>query len=106
MGLRIAYLEGYNPIDLQKQLKNQLATHCYSADVNNQERYVLGNITTDLFNWKDACDPNTIIVGDTLIISSEQAKNHSLKLEFEVKDLDGTVTLMGYSTNPTKENCP
>lgn len=98
-GLRIAYLTKYNPFDLQRQLKSQLKTPYYSADVNLNEDYKIGNIETHLFNWHEADLKNVILVGDTLTISDKQAQEHNLRPAFDVKDMTDSIVLRAYFTH-------
>lgn len=105
IGLRLAYLMKYDPKDLQNQLIKQMRSPYYSGEVNINEVYNLGNITVKQLSWFSPCDPNTLLVGDTLSISDEQAKEHHLKFEFDVRDQAEYVRLRAFSTNPLEENC-
>lgn len=98
-GLRIAYLTKYNPADLQKQLQSQLKTPYYSADVNLNEDYKMGNIETHFLSWQEANLKNVILVGDTLSISDKQAQEHRLKYAFDVKDMTDSIILRAYFTD-------
>lgn len=101
-GLRIAYFKKIDPTVIQKQLRLQLKTPYYSGDVNTNEKYLIGNVEVRPIEWgKDECDPKAILVGDDLVVSSEQARVHNLSLEFEVQDVDYNPALFGYSTNPS-----
>lgn len=100
IGLRLAYLMKYNPGDLQNQLLSQLKTPYYSADVNISENYKIGNIQTHSLNWHEADQKNTILIGDVLTISDNQAKEHHLTHAFDVEDITGGIALRAYYTNP------
>ncbi|MCL4418087.1 MAG: glycosyltransferase family 39 protein [Actinobacteria bacterium] len=102
IGIRIAYLKNYSPKKIQDQLRSQLKTSYYSSAVNADESYIIDNITVKALRFADTCQKNVIMVGDILSISPKQAKEHKLKLEFEIYDLSGKVALLGYSTNPEK----
>jgi hypothetical protein len=103
--LRYAYFKKIDPTIIQKQLRSQMQTPYYSGEVNKNEKYLIGNLEVRPIVWdKDECKPNTIIVGDSLVVSPEQAKAHNLSLEFEVQDVDYNPVLFGYSTNPSN-NC-
>jgi len=106
IGLRLAYLMKYDPRALQVELKKQMQSPYYSAKVNIDDVYKLGNIQVKQLSWFSPCDPNTLMVGDTLSISDKQAQEHHLKFEFEIKDQAGFTKLRAFSTNPLKENCP
>ncbi len=101
IGLRIAYLESYNPDKLAEDLKPQLKTPYYSAEVPIDEVYKIGNIQARPISWRDdPCEENTIIVGDTLAISADQAREHGLTEVFEIEAPGKGVVLRGYTTNP------
>lgn len=102
IGIRMAYLTSYPPNKLQSQLRAQLKTPYYSSIVNSDEIYEIGNIEIKPLDFKtDTCRPDTIIVGDQLTVSPKQMDEHKLKAEFEIKDLSGDISLIGYLTNPT-----
>lgn len=100
IGLRIAYLTAYDPIDLQNKLRTQLKSPYYSGEVELYEDYDLGSIQVRAIKWYQDIYESQIIIGDTLAISDQQAKEHYLKLEFEITDLSNTTKLRGFSTNP------
>lgn len=102
IGIRIAYLKSYPPIKIQEELRPQMKTPYYSGKINTDEIYKIGNITVKPLSFVDACKNNVIMVGDILSVSPTQAKDHNLKLEFEIHDLSGKITLLGYSTSPEK----
>lgn len=101
VGIRMAYLKHYPPSQMQNQLSHQLETPYYSSIVNTDEIYQIDNVIIKPLNFSVACQDNTILVGDRLAVSGKQAQEHTLKLEFEIKDLSGDVALLGYSTHPT-----
>jgi len=104
VGLRIAYLTRYDPLDLQKKLRAQLKTPYYSGDVSLYEDYLMGAIEFKNLDWGEVdCTPKLLVVGDTLSISNSQAKDHNLKFEFEIKDISGYDGLVAYSTNPQRK---
>lgn len=102
VGVRIAYLKSFSPKKVQDQLRPQLKTPYYSSLVNLEELYKIENIEVKPLSFADACKNDLLIIGDTLSISLQQAEEHNLKLEFEIQDLSGKVSLRGYSTNPQK----
>jgi hypothetical protein len=100
-GLRIAYFRAYNPNKLAAVLAPQMKSDYYSEDVNFDETYIIDNIEVrPIVFGEDTCLENGILVGDTLAINDEQAKEHLLTLEFEIAANNGQVVLKGYSTNP------
>lgn len=105
IGVRIAYLSGFNPQKLQASLAPQMKTPYYSSSVNSDEVYVLGNITVKPLKWGEVCRENVVFVGDPLALSEKEVREHKLKFEFEIKDLSGKTALLGYKTAP-EEKCP
>ena len=107
VGLRIAYLNSYDPDMMSKDLASQLTTGYYSADVPTDEVYRIGNIEARPIFWRDdPCIQNTIIVGDELAVSADQAREHGLTKLFEIESSGEGVVLRGYSTNPPKRCIP
>lgn len=104
IGLRIAYLRKYPAEKMQQQLRVQLESNYYSSIVNNNERYIIDNIEVKPINWGDSCRDNLLIVGDVLSVSDKNEAEHKLTREFEIRDLSGKISLVGYLTNP-KDKC-
>lgn len=103
-GLRLAYFRRYNPLKLQTLLKSQLTTPYYTSEVALQELYVIDNIEVRPIDWKkDRCGPKTVLVGDSLVFSQEQIKEHNLTKVFEIKGINKNTVLWGYETNPDKK---
>lgn len=103
-GLRLAYFRRYNPLKLQTLLKNQLTTPYYSSEVALQELYVIDNIEVRPIDWKkDRCSPKTVLVGDSLVFSQKQIKEHNLTKLFEIKGINKNVVLYGYETSPDEK---
>lgn len=99
-GVRMAYLKSYNPSKLQQALGSVVGDQYYSS-LEFEENYTLDNIEARPIFWKKDVYKDQFLVGDNLAISDEQIKEHFLKLEFEIKDIQGNVALRGYSTHPT-----
>jgi 4-amino-4-deoxy-L-arabinose transferase-like glycosyltransferase len=103
-GLRIAYFWKTDPRIIQDQLGPQLLTPYYSGDVNASETYSVENIEVRPISWsEDECRADSILIGDSLAISLEQARIHNLSFEFEVQDANYEPALFGYSTNPSAD---
>lgn len=100
IGVRLAYLKRYDPKQMQEQLRTQLKTPYYSNIVSKDETYRLNNIEVKNLDWHDTCKENVIIVGDSLAVSGMNIEEHQLKLEFVIRNLDGEISLQGYSTHP------
>jgi len=104
VGLRIAYFRAYDPKKMWASLKNQMETPYYNSVVNNQETYIVDNIEARSINWKvDRCSPKTILVGDSLAVSTDQIRDHNLKKIFEIEGINKNIVLFGYLTNPDKK---
>lgn len=101
IGLRIAYFKAFDASELASTLRPQLTSDYYSSKVAVQEVYKIDNIEVRSLFWEvDACRENTILVGDTLAISKQQALDHSLKSIFDIKNSDNQVVIRAYLTNP------
>ena len=103
MGLRIAYLTSYDPLDLQKKLRTQLKTPYYSGDVSLYEDYSMEAIEFKCLDWGEVdCTPKLLVIGDIMSVSQSQAKDHNLNFEFEIRDISGYDGLVAYTTNPLR----
>lgn len=103
-GLRIAYVRSYDPKKIQVLLRRQMESPYYDIFVNNNETYVVDNIEARAIDWKsDRCSPKTILVGDSLAISSDQIRDHNLKKVFEIEGINKNIVLFGYLTNPDQK---
>jgi hypothetical protein len=101
IGLRIALYRKYDPALFQKEIGKPFLETYYSS-VEYEKEYNIDNVEIGAINWENVYK-DQILVGDPLAISPGQADEHKLKLEFELKDLNGEVTLRGYSTNPLQK---
>lgn len=88
----------YDPSKLQ-QGNASVIDHYYEAATFSRN-YKFGNIETRPIYWEEDIYRKQVLVGDPLSISENQAKEHSLTLQFEIKDLRNEVLLKGYSTKP------
>lgn len=98
-GVRIAYLKKYDLVKLQQILGSIVGDKYYSF-LEFEEKYDLDNISARPIFWKTDVYKEQILVGDSLAISEQQKNEHFLKFEFEIRDIQGNVSLKGYSTNP------
>ena len=103
IGLRFAFFRRYDPYLFQKEIGQPFLSKYYTS-VEHETAYKIDNVEIRPINWGSDVYKDLILVGDTLAISQDQVAEHKLKLEFEIKDLDGEVSLIGYSTNP-EEKC-
>lgn len=88
----------YDPIKMQ-QYNASIINNYYEASEFSRN-YKFGNIETRQIFWEKDIYQEQVLVGDPLSISENQAKEHSLTLQFEIKDLRDEVLLKGYSTKP------
>lgn len=103
LGIWYFYQKKYNPKDLQTILSRYVEKgYYYSAQFD--EEYKIDNLEIKPINFGTDICKNTIIVGDSLSVSEEQAKNHNLQLIFEIKDLNNLVKFKGYSVK-SNEKC-
>lgn len=103
IGVRFAFFRQYNPYLFQKDIGAPFLTSYYTS-TDHETAYTIENVEIRPINWQKDVYEDIIIAGDRLAISESQVNEHKLKLEFEIKDLDGEISLIGYSTNP-KEKC-
>ena len=99
IGVRIAYFRQYDPVLFQNEIGKPFLSKYYSS-VDFEDKYKINNVEIRAIVWGEDVYKDQVLVGDVLAISEDQAKEHKLKLEFELKDLNGEITLRGYSTNP------
>lgn len=105
VGIRMAFIMGYDPLRLQRQLKPQVGNDYYGSSFS-EDQYYLGNIEARSIIWGKDTSRDTVLVGDYLAVSEQQAQDHKLSQIFEIKDITGKVRLKGYQINPElkKEN--
>jgi 4-amino-4-deoxy-L-arabinose transferase-like glycosyltransferase len=98
----ILYYTKYSPQNLQSQFSSEFIKNYYSNPPFNPN-YNFGNTEIRPINWKDDTLKDVIIVGDPLAISDQQATEHCLTKEFEIKDPLGKTVITGYQTNPKRK---
>ena len=99
IGVRIAFFRQYDPVLFQDEIGKPFLSKYYSS-VDSEDKYKIDNVEIRVIVWGEDVYKDQVLVGDALAISQDQANEHKLKLEFELKDLNGEITLRGYSTNP------
>ena len=102
IGVRTALYRRYDPTLFQKEIGEPFLDKYYSS-VDYEKEYKIDNVEVRAINWKEDVYREQVLVGDPLAISQQQVDEHKLKLEFELKDLSGEVSLRGYSTNPQQK---
>ena len=97
--INLAFFLKYPPDKFQKETDVGIKDNYYSSlDFNSH--YKFANIETRGITWGEDIYKPQILVGDELVISAQQAKEHSLEEVFEIKDPMGRVVFRGYRTNP------
>jgi hypothetical protein len=99
----ILYYTKYPPQDLQTKFSSEFIKNYYSNPPFNPN-YDFANTEIRPINWENDTLQDAIIVGDPLAISKEQAIEHFLTKEFEIKDPLNKTVLTGYRTNPKQKN--
>lgn len=94
----IFYLQ-YPPDKFQPQFTH-IATNYYHNPTFSST-VTFGNTTTRPINWETDPLVDAFLVGDTLSISEEQAKEHFLAFVYSIKDKTDKVHFNIYKTNPT-----
>ncbi len=89
----------YDPALLQQQYDASIINNYYAATTFSRN-YQFANIETRPIYWEEDIYKKRVLVGDPLSISENQAQEHSLSLQFVIKDLQGEILLKGYSTKP------
>lgn len=89
----------YDPTLLQQQYDASIINNYYAATTFSRN-YQFANIETRPIYWEEDIYKKRVLVGDPLSISENQAQEHSLSLQFVIKDLQGEILLKGYSTKP------
>jgi len=96
LGIWYFFMKKYDPEKLQKELRYYVQDGYYSS-TGFDGKYKIDNIEFKPISFNtDICKGN-IIIGDFLSISEGQAKDHKLKLLFEIKDLNNRIVFKGYS---------
>lgn len=95
----LVYYLKYQPEKFQTEV-NQTVVHDYYNNTEFSDYYNFRNIETRNIEWsRDPC-LKQILVGDVYAISPEQAIEHKLDFEFEIKDPIGNILFRAYQTNP------
>jgi 4-amino-4-deoxy-L-arabinose transferase-like glycosyltransferase len=87
------------PSEIQNAADPIIKTQYYSNDKFDQE-YKYANLETRYINWESDIYTKQILVGDTIAISENQAKEHSLIKHFEITDPFLKPLFVGWQTHP------
>ena len=96
--INLAFFLKYPPDKFQKETDKGVKENYYTS-VDFDSHYRFANIETKAVTWGEDIYKAQILVGDELVISAQQAKEHLLEEVFEIKDPLGQVVFRGYRTN-------
>lgn len=100
--IELLFFLGFSPKEFQKA--GDLIEDNYYYDTKFSSNYKIANFETRNIVWEEDIYSDNILVGDSLAISKEQAKEHSLTKIFEIRDPLDRVIFQGFKTNP-KQKC-
>jgi len=91
----------YLPSEYQRQLVFDVENYYENVEFNSNKSF--SNLEFRSINWKEDIYKKQILAGDYLAISEEQAMEHFLDKQFEIIAPNGSVSWVGYLTNPDKK---
>lgn len=94
--VRYSFYNRLSPHIYKQGLDKNYLQNYYSVE-NAGEGCLLDNIEVRPINWGKDIAENTVVVGDQLAISKEQAANYRLQSQFEIKNSFNNIVLSGYS---------
>lgn len=100
--IQLAFFLKVPPRQFQSTVDQNIKNHYYEG-LPFDPNFHFANLETRGIDWEKDIYRNQILVGDSLAISPQQAEEHFLKKEFEIKDPLGEVIFLGYRTNPTQK---
>ena len=86
------------PQTYQKEVDSYYRENYYSAPPPSDD-YKFLNVEIHSLNWQTDLKPNTIIIGDNLSVSEDQAKEHNLSKLKDFYDEDGNIIFEAFGTN-------
>lgn len=92
----------YPPDQFQKNFNDEFIKNYYTNPAYNGN-YKIGNVEVRPIVWDRDIFVEQILVGDEMLMSPEQAKEHFLEKVIDIKDPLGKSLLLGYKTNPEKK---
>lgn len=95
----MAYFMKYPPSDFVTRVDPGIKENYY-REVDFSNYYKFANVETRSIYWEEDVYRELILVGDELAVSESQAKEHSLKRLFEIKDPIDRIVFVGYQTQP------
>lgn len=93
------YHLSFPPLEFQKNFSDQFVKDYYTNPPYNPN-YKIGNIDIRPIIWEVDPVSEVVIVGDPLLLSPDQAKEHFLEEIFRINDPFGNAIFIGYQTHP------
>jgi len=90
------------PEEFQNSVDQNIKANYYQ-NLPFDQNFRFANVETRGIDWEKDIYRNQVLVGDSLAISEDQAKEHFLTKIFEIKDPLGEVVFVGYRTNPAQK---
>src|SRR3989344_1636612 len=100
--IELAFFLKYPPEKFHQEVDRSIRENYYT-NARFDSYYNFGNIETRNIKWEEDVYNNLVLVGDSLAISKNQEKEHSLTQIFEIKDPLGQVVFQGFRTNPIEK---
>jgi len=100
--IELAFFLKTDPQVLQNSADKNIKENYYNSKKFNPN-YILGNVESRNIDWKRDIYKNQILIGDTLSVSTDQAKEHFLEEVLIIKDPKQNIIIRGYKTNPLKK---
>jgi hypothetical protein len=98
--IELAFFLKVPPEEFQNSVDPTIRENYYDNPPFDQN-FKFANIETRNIVWEKDIYQEQILIGDSLTVSSEQAKEHYLEKVLEIKDPLEEVVFVGYKTNPT-----
>ena len=98
----LAFYLKYPPEKLQEAADPDVKKNYYT-NITFSDKYKFANLETHNIIWEQDIFQEQILVGDSLAISEDQAKEHFLEKVWEIKGPMHDIIFQGYKTNPIKK---
>lgn len=97
--INLAFYLKYPPEKFQTETDRGIKDKYY-ANTDYYDERNFSNIEIRTIDWSEDIYKNQILVGDSLSISENQAREHKLTKVFDIKDPLNETIFVGYKTNP------
>jgi 4-amino-4-deoxy-L-arabinose transferase-like glycosyltransferase len=95
---QLAFFMQYSPEEFQKSVPQDIKERYYNA-VDFDSHFKFANVETRNINWESDPKGQFVLIGDSLSISTQQAKDHNLTQVLEIKDPMGEILFVGFKRN-------